>query len=116
MGNEGALGLLCFPATHHLSLKMGWTAAWGQEAPLPDQPGAQAQAGGWRPWVQRRCLESRKDLCCLEGGGVTATLAVCRSAFLRGRPDIWEVTLGGHSRWQGSPGSSWEGVSSQGSA
>lgn len=50
--------------------------------------------------------EAWKDLGCLERGrgGVTATFPICRSTSLRGRPDIWKVTLGAHSRWQRSPG------------
>lgn len=66
-------------------------------------------------------VEAGKDLGCLErgGGGVTATFPVCLSTSLRGRPDIWEVTWGGHSRWQRSPGAagrvlSWGSASSPG--
>lgn len=46
-------------------------------------------------------VEAGKDLGCLERGrgGMTATFPVCRSTSLRGRPDIWEMTWGGHSRW-----------------
>lgn len=48
-------------------------------------------------------VEAKKALCCLEGGGEPATLPICLSTSLRRRPNIWEVTLGGHSRWQSSP-------------
>ena len=49
-------------------------------------------------------VEARKDLGCLErgGGGVTATFPVCRSTSLRGRPDIWEVTLGATADGRGA--------------